>query len=40
MAHGLQSERVRGGNVLEYLKTKIQSENNVDVVRVVVPKTA
>lgn len=40
MAHGLQLERVRGGNVLEYLKTKIQSENNVDVVRVVVPKTA
>ena len=40
VAHGLSSQRVRGAAMPQFLLEKIKAENNVEVVRVVVPKTA
>jgi len=40
VAYGLSSQRVYGAVMPQYLLEKIKDENKVEVIRVVVPKTA
>ena len=40
VVHGLQSQRVRGEAMPRYLANKIGDENGMEIVRVVIPRTA